>query len=465
MSRTIPLLANSALADQLNLLCVDNQRSSIYRVPTGTFLGPTGATGPQGVSITGPTGPEPSGGTTGTFGPGFAAGTDTSSLYHQVSLLRHPNTYYPTHFGAGIGLDASRTPAVSTVVLGDHTNSTFHTSATDGVYLGTDSGSDAASDVIGIGRSSAQSAGRGSVCLGYNSGKTVGEDSVCIGLLSGVDADKYVTCIGANAGSSGGEGLTALGYFAGSRAGLFSTSLGNNAGNQALLHTTSVGAGAGYGAGQYATSVGSSAGRRAGQYSTSVGCEAGRNSPAEYSTSIGYQAGAQQAGESSVNVGKGAGELYAAANSITINATGVTLNNNTASSCKIAPIRNGNGNVFSRMYYDSATSEVTWGTEQSAQRYKTNIEAMDGTKAMQVLNLRACTFDELKPNRPGEYNTSFGFIAEEVESVYPEMVIYNPLTNEVEGVMYDKIVAPLVKMVQILNEKVQELDAIVKAKP
>ena len=58
---------------------------------------------------------------TGFFGPGFThAGTttpDTMSTNRAISLLRQPNTYYPTQFGLGTEYQLADESAI---ILGNH---------------------------------------------------------------------------------------------------------------------------------------------------------------------------------------------------------------------------------------------------------------------------------------------------------------------------------------------------------
>lgn len=68
-------------------------------------------------------------------------------------------------------------------------------------------------------------------------------------------------------------------------------------------------------------------------------------------------AGYDNQGDNAVAVGSQAGETNQAANSIVINASGTALNNTTASSLKIKPIRSAVGTTM--LMYDAGTGEVT----------------------------------------------------------------------------------------------------------
>lgn len=103
------------------LACNQSGQHSGERGPTGP-TGSIGSTGPNGaIGSTGPTGPTgsigstgPTGATgptqytgTGFYGPGFINyGTntsDTKTINETISLLRQPNTFYPTQMGLGVG--------------------------------------------------------------------------------------------------------------------------------------------------------------------------------------------------------------------------------------------------------------------------------------------------------------------------------------------------------------------------
>lgn len=91
------------------LACNQSGQHSGERGPTGP-TGSTGSTGPTGsIGSTGPTGATGPTQYTGTgfYGPGFINyGTntsDTKTINETISLLRQPNTFYPTQMGLGVG--------------------------------------------------------------------------------------------------------------------------------------------------------------------------------------------------------------------------------------------------------------------------------------------------------------------------------------------------------------------------
>ena len=110
--------------------------------------------------------------------------------------------------------------------------------------------------------------------------------------------------------------------------------------------------------GSQATAVGVSAGReRQGSQATAVGRYAGQNDQGVSAVAIGHSAGRETQGTVAIAIGKLAGETNQAANSIVINATGSAVENTTASSTVIQPVRNqASANV---MMYNPANGELT----------------------------------------------------------------------------------------------------------
>ena len=110
--------------------------------------------------------------------------------------------------------------------------------------------------------------------------------------------------------------------------------------------------------GSQATAVGVSAGReRQGSQATALGRYAGQNDQGVSAVAIGHSAGRETQGTVAIAIGKLAGETNQAANSIVINATGSAVENTTASSTVIQPVRNqASANV---MMYNPANGELT----------------------------------------------------------------------------------------------------------
>ena len=110
--------------------------------------------------------------------------------------------------------------------------------------------------------------------------------------------------------------------------------------------------------GSQAVAVGTSAGReRQGSQATALGRYAGQNDQGVSAVAIGHSAGRETQGTVAIAIGKLAGETNQAANSIVLNATGSAVENTTASSLRIKPIRS--AAMTTILGYDATSGEVT----------------------------------------------------------------------------------------------------------
>jgi len=97
----------------------------------------------------------------------------------------------------------------------------------------------------------------------------------------------------------------------------------------------------------------------------------------------------------------------------------------------------------------SGTLTATTIVETSSERFKENIQ--DLAKSVEsIQNLRPVSF-----NRKESDKHEIGFIAEEIQQIYPEIVTYDE-TGQVLGVEYSRLTAPLVQAVQYLMQTVKE---------
>jgi len=114
-------------------------------------------------------------------------------------------------------------------------------------------------------------------------------------------------------------------------------------------------------AGNYAQAIGNNAGNSGqGQGAVALGSEAGETNQGSKAVAIGNYAGETTQGANAIAIGEGAGKTNQAANSIVINASGSDLNNTTASSLVVKPIRNASGTH--QLEYNPTTGEVTYDT-------------------------------------------------------------------------------------------------------
>jgi hypothetical protein len=149
---------------------------------------------------------------------------------------------------------------------------------------------------------------------------------------------------------------------------------GNGAGqNSQGGEAVAIGTNAGYDSqGADAVAIGTSAGETdQGEKAVAIGDSAGYIDQGDYAVAIGHGAGNGTQGSYAVAIGMSAGETAQAANSIVINATGATLNQTTANTFTVAPIRNiiGTDGV---LQYNATTKEVSYSNSVTAESFNTD---------------------------------------------------------------------------------------------
>jgi hypothetical protein len=92
-----------------------------------------------------------------------------------------------------------------------------------------------------------------------------------------------------------------------------------------------------------------------------IGGSAGAANQRINSVAIGASAGAGTQGQYAVAIGASAGITNQGNNSIILNATGANLNQTTANTFTVAPVRNDVANVAEAMFYNATSKEVTYG--------------------------------------------------------------------------------------------------------
>ncbi len=92
------------------------------------------------------------------------------------------------------------------------------------------------------------------------------------------------------------------------------------------------------------------------------------------------------------------------------------------------------------------------GTVVSSIRYKENVNDINDN--LSILDLRPVEFNYKSDDSKTK---AFGFIAEEVEKIIPELCIYG-LDGEIESVKYHEMSALLLKEIQRLNERILRLE-------
>lgn len=150
-------------------------------------------------------------------------------------------------------------------------------------------------------------------------------------------------------------------------------------------------------------------------------------------------------------IGTGATTLLAAANNQIRIGFGTTLSD----SCYIDGIfgKSVDGGTDQPVIIDS-TGKL--GTTTSSRRYKENIRNINNiTDNFMQLNPVEFTYKSDASHTP-----QYGLIAEEVESVFPELVVYNK-DGQVESVKYHLLYAFFIKMIQEHEAKIAELQNVI----
>jgi hypothetical protein len=114
--------------------------------------------------------------------------------------------------------------------------------------------------------------------------------------------------------------------------------------------------------GNAAVAIGASAGRNTqGVHAVAIGTDSGATTQGNRAVAIGYLAGSTAQGTAAVAIGYYAGESNQGNNSIIINATDTSLQQTTANTFTVAPIRNDVANVAEILFYDTTSKEITYG--------------------------------------------------------------------------------------------------------
>lgn len=178
-------------------------------------------------------------------------------------------------------------------------------------------------------------------------------------------------------------------------------------------------------------------------------------------TAIGAQTlGLLVDGVNNVVIGQQSGNAYSGAESynVLLNSYGVLgdsgvtrINDGSISGSPTAFYAGGIAGVSvsgSAVLVDGSTGQL--GILVSARRYKENIEDIKSS----ILDLNPVKFNYIKDVKK---TTTYGFIAEEVAEVFPDLVLYNK-AGEIESVKYHEMPALLLKEIQRLNKRIEAFE-------
>jgi hypothetical protein len=111
-----------------------------------------------------------------------------------------------------------------------------------------------------------------------------------------------------------------------------------------------------------AVAIGKDAGTTTqGEYAVAVGPLAGTTEQGALAVAVGTGAGETSQGTQAVAIGYNAGRTSQGNNSIILNATGANLNQTTANTFTVAPVRNDVANIGEVVFYNTASKEITYG--------------------------------------------------------------------------------------------------------
>lgn len=122
------------------------------------------------------------------------------------------------------------------------------------------------------------------------------------------------------------------------------------------------------------------------------------------------------------------------------------------------------GTFYANLPNSSGGETVYWGTSTqrfvyhgSSRKYKKDINSVTAKEAQKILKLNPVTFvykdDE-------EEALQHGLIAEEVYKLYPEMI--GMKNGEVDSMHYEQLWAPLIKIVQMQDTRIKQLEEALK---
>jgi hypothetical protein len=305
------------------------------------------------------------------FGDG--AGANTQGAYSvAVGLGTGANTQGV--YAVAVGSDAgANTQGNLAVAIGYNAGNA--TQGLQAVAVGAGAGQNTqGNNAIAIGYSAGvNTQGESSIAIGQNAGNTTqGNSAVAIGVYAGQTSQgDEAVAIGDSAGQTGQkEDAVAIGQNAGqTNQGISSVAIGYGAGltdqgNQSVA----IGENAGANQGSTAVAIGQNAGGGVAYQNddaVAIGHSAGEEDQGTQAIAIGLYTGQVAQGLNSIALGAYAGQTNQGNNSIILNATGVALDQTTANTFTVAPVRNDTSNIAEVMFYNATSKEVTYGNSIS----------------------------------------------------------------------------------------------------
>ncbi len=199
-------------------------------------------------------------------------------------------------------------------------------------------------------------------------------------------------------------------------------------------------------AGQYNTFIGKYTGRdtKTGGYNTFLGGSAGRkNTTGSQNTYIGHAAGFNSTGSGNVFVGHYAGYNGQGSNKLYID------NSNTSSPLIYGDFNTNLVRINGNLQYTGSITDV------SDRRLKENIKSIENPLG-RLQQIKGYTYN-LIADKTG--TREYGVMAQDVQTVFPEMVSIIDEENGYMGVSYIQLVPVLLEATKELNDKIKDLEA------
>jgi hypothetical protein len=371
-------------------------------------------------------------GTTTLAGIGAGSTLDTTAAGGNVAFgYQALNTATSSSDDTAIGYQALRIEIAAV-------NGGMHNTALGWAALSNDTYG-AFNTALGAGALLGNTTGSSNVAVGLNAGVgiTTGSNNVAVGLgtLAAATTGNTNTAIGYNAlRNSTGSNNTALGYFAGQQ-------LGSGANNIFLGWEAAT-----------TTTTGSN------------------NIALGWSVDLPNIAGSNQLDVGNLIYGTGINGTY---NTISTGAIGIgtttpysrleVFGPDTASTSAFAVVNSASTTEFT--VYDTGNAVLAGSlTQNSDERLKTNVSALDGSSSLAKINaLNPVTFNWIDPDKSSV--PQFGFIAQQVEQVFPNLVsTTSPTALTPDGTLslnYIDLISPIIAAIQELDREITSLTSTV----
>ena len=213
-----------------------------------------------------------------------------------------------------------------------------------------------------------------------------------------------------------------------------------------------------------------------GSFNVAVGKSALGQNNGDRNTAIGYLSFFSSPGSENIGLGYGSGAGQTSGDRNMYLGVSVGVNKNESNTIRIGDSNCGCLPNYTRMFVAGVRGVTTGnadavpvvidslgqlGTVSSSRRYKDDIQDMADASSG-LMKLRPVTFRYKQPYANDSRPIDYGLIAEEVETVYPDLVAHSA-DGQVETVQYQKINAMLLNEVQKQHRQLEEQKGEIEA--